>query len=777
MQDLIATLEAEIRNSLVQLVVPGGRRNKFRQFFNDRSFVSGLRRWENATEFTALVQVLYTHAFVTNAHDYVEENLLCKAKAFHHQKGIIRGSNTPAHYSQRGIMAPSHGASVSLVAAQAAGLLMSRFGNKNPFGWTLDVDLLYPNLGINHQKNDAQSNRTGPFKDFVSDYVNARNLPAIASSMWGAANIQKLSFFGEEAQDGSSARRACGYSASFFTNILDAAVRKCAGGCWTSEMTDADIVHKFGENIVEIEDITPEKLHVWGHLLHQISCGFAENMKNKHWQSDLSEEDWAMLSINYLIVLWIGFLSTNLARIGHGHDQGTADRLWTNESAACGIIFRHKLTVPKGPASGHEIVALDKKNYARDISKLIGRRFYDWNAVKTGDPMPVLFAVGAPTETFGRKYANVPVLSFYDIVANLMQLDPKTSWNGLPVAEIAAPTRLNSEGSGYEFDSSADEISSISSTSLSDVEGDVKRSVEESDSKQSDSKDVYMLDEHGNVLKLVPELQNRNIKVFSHKKERVPKKESGGGDKGVDGISLISLSTAKCVTRADLKDHFCAIVWQCTTTEHAAKLYDDLEKFEARLFGHYHKIDNHPFCDHLPDNFHNCLICKILLVTTVPDDATKNAMMAGEKGGYWLTKPATHLPYRLKSLSLVARAHPVLADDCEVDHMFFTAEQSACSADKLKLVDKDAALVNWQQEMSSVLNVSGPEEVEGIKTIADFSRKTRNLRKAREFRQMIGFIFEGYILGILSGCVPEFVVDKALGSGEQPPPTKKIRAF
>ena len=157
-------------------------------------------------------------------------------------------------------------------------------GRKNPFGWTI------------HNQDDALH---AGFGVFVLEYVNAKNLPAITSLLWGAANIQKLSFFSDTA-----------YTASYFTNILDAAVRKCTcGDCrsWWPDMTDSDIVLQFGENIVEIEDITPQKLHVWAHLLHQISSGFAENMKNKCWESDYTEDDWAMLSINYLIVLWIGF--------------------------------------------------------------------------------------------------------------------------------------------------------------------------------------------------------------------------------------------------------------------------------------------------------------------------------------------------------------------------------------------------------------------------------------------------------------------------------------
>ena len=98
---------------------------------------------------------------------------------------------------------------------------------------------------------------------------------------------------------------------------------------------------------------------------------------------------------------------------------------------------------------------MNKKNYARDISKLIGRKIYEWGAVKTGDPMPVLFAVGKPTATFLDKHKAsptttspnpiqkgvrdfVPILCFYDIVADLQHGGESTAcadWDGLPMAE------------------------------------------------------------------------------------------------------------------------------------------------------------------------------------------------------------------------------------------------------------------------------------------------------------------------------------------------------
>ena len=817
MRRLVAQLREAIRNALTQ-DTEAQRSCLFGGYWFDPLYSSNFRRWGKSPHFIELVQTLYTHAFVTSKNEYHDENLLCKAKGFHNQQGF----NLPAesqlttwwnHYSHRGIMAPSHGASVSLIAAQTAGLLMSRFGLNNPFGWAM-TGSEYSNTGAPLQPNARVL--------FVLDYLprGPGDSAKFATSLWGAANIQKLPHH-------------CPRSASFFTDILESAVKRCLlPEGWKRNMTDTDIVLTLGKNIVEVEDITPQKLLVWAHVLHQISCGFAENMKSKLYAHCVYKEDeWAMLSIKYLIMLWIGFLQSNLVRIGQGHHADYTDG--SDDDGKIGVIFRNKLEVLGGTHNGATILDLGD-NYVQDISKVVGRKVYEWSTIKnsldnTYSPS-VHFAIGRPVESFSNYFADkvpakVPAnMSFEYIVENLIcpvavvvrptrpvaadttsttntpgttdtvttdatgttaaapgttdttatpgttdttdttdMADTATTATGTTTNTTATPSDT-SVGSGYGFDGAMDDdLSTISSRSrtLSDVYCD-------SDERSSLNDARYMSDKNGNVYKLVPELTNRNVKIYSRKAERMPARERGGADKGIDGISMISLSSGTCVTISDCNDEFCAVIWQCTTAESTYKLYEDFEKLELRLWGKYYPTEEHPFRDHLPTEFHDRVIRKLLIVTTLPDQETKSAMLHPKQSQWYLKQAHAHLPYKLMGLTLTARNHPRLSNDCTVDHMFFTADQSDCCATKLNLMKRGHELATWQDEMSAVIGAAPPNPVHDVKSIAEFSRQSKRTKTDKQqtgkqqTQQTIGFIFEGYVLGIINGLMPEYVVQKAI---------------
>ena len=486
-----------------------------------------------------------------------------------------------------------------------------------------------------------------------------------------------------------------------------------------------------------------------------------------------------MLSIKYLIVLWIGFLQSNLVRIGHGHHPDYTDG--SDDDGKIGIIFRNRLEVLSGAARGTTILQLGD-NYVQDISKVVGRKVYEWSTIKnsldnTYSPS-VHFAIGRPVQSFSKYFANkVPIatMTFDDIVACLIcPVDTTdttdtadtdtTDTTGTTNTTDTTPSDTSVE-SGYDFDGAMDDdLSSISSRSrtLSDVYC-------ESDDRSSLQDARYMSDKNGNVYKLVPELTNRNVKIYSRKAERMPARERGGADKGIDGISMISLSSGTCVTISDCNDEFCAVIWQCTTAESTYKLYEDFEKLELRLWGKYYPTEEHPFRDHLPTEFHDRVIRKLLIVTTLPDQETKSAMLHPKKQSQWYLKQAhAHLPYKLMGLTLTARNHPRLSNDCTVDHMFFTADQSDCCATKLNLMKRGHELATWQDEMSAVIGAAPPNPVHDVKSIAEFSRQSKRTKTDKQqtgkqqTQQTIGFIFEGYVLGIINGLMPEYVVQKAI---------------
>jgi len=798
-ESLATRLSKEIRNALMY-DTEARQMGLFGQFFRQSRDGPVMSRWEKSADFIRLVQILYTHAFVTSKHDYHDENLLCKAKGFHNQQGYNSSTSSwCSHYLHRGIMAPSHGASVSLIAAQTAGLLMSHSGPKNPFGWSMPAS----------QPQAETDART----DFVVDYTACKTEQdqlAIATSLWGAANIQKLT--------GNS------YSASFFTGILESSVKRCLlPEGWRPGMMDTDIVLTLGKNIVEVEDITPPKLLVWAHLLHQISCGFAESMRSKLYaHSKHTEDEWGMLSIKYLIVLWIGFIQSNLVRIGHGHNADYTDGS-NDDGKVIGVIFRNKLEVLKGAHKGTTILHLGD-NCVQDISKVIGRKVYEWSTIKNSldqkHSPSVNFAIGRPVDSFSKYNAtmNVPIsnLSFDNIVAKLIcpvntnkrsywdifsPFASRTSTASIPLIPTTTDTTTDTDdtttettttdtttsvhsGSGFDFDvTTDDDHSSISSRSrtLSDVYC-------ESDDRSSLNNARYMTDKNGNVYKLVPELTNRNVKVYSRKAERMPARESGGPDHGIDGISMISLSSGSCVTISDCNDEFCAVIWQCTTNESSYKLYDDFEKIEARLWGRYYSTKQHPFCDHLPNEFHDRVIRKLLIVTTVPDQETKSTMLHPKnRRQFYLKQFDENLPYKLKGLTLTARDHPWLSNDCTVDHMFFTADQSECCDTKMNMMKRGHELATWQDEVSAVLGAVPHNPARDVKSIAEFSRQSKRTKtdtstngtstngtstngastngtstNGASTNQTAGFIFEGYVLGIVNGLMPEFVVQKAI---------------